>query len=144
MIDGVGLRLGSLARDGLASNTRVNVLNLLSSIFELAVERGWAVRNPVRNLVRPRGGSANADIRCLTIEEVEALLRAVPDDGLGRVERPLYLAAAMTGMRQGELLALRWSDLTSTRRQSASAFDAVTSAASSGRRSCGVQSEACR
>jgi integrase len=30
---------------------------------------------------------------------------------LGVVERPLYLMAAMTGMRQGELLGLRWRDL---------------------------------
>jgi integrase len=34
-----------------------------------------------------------------------------PDDALGRVERALYLTAAMTGMRQGELLALRWMDV---------------------------------
>ena len=39
------------------------------------------------------------------------MLRAVPDDPLGAVERPLYLTAAMTGLRQGELLALRWSDV---------------------------------
>lgn len=34
-----------------------------------------------------------------------------PDDPLSRVERGLYLTAAMTGMRQGELLALRWMDV---------------------------------
>jgi integrase len=39
------------------------------------------------------------------------VLRAVPDDALGAVERPLYLTAAMTGLRQGELLALRWRDV---------------------------------
>ena len=27
------------------------------------------------------------------------------------VERPLYLMAAMTGLRRGELLGLRWIDL---------------------------------
>jgi integrase len=40
-----------------------------------------------------------------------ALLAAVPDDAFGRVRRVLYLAAVMTGMRQGELLALRWQDV---------------------------------
>jgi integrase len=34
-----------------------------------------------------------------------------PADPLGEVERVLYLTAAMTGMRQGELLALRWMDV---------------------------------
>ena len=38
-------------------------------------------------------------------------LRAVPDEELGAVERPLYLAAAMTGLRQGELIALPWQDI---------------------------------
>ncbi|MGH2902157.1 MAG: tyrosine-type recombinase/integrase [Solirubrobacteraceae bacterium] len=33
------------------------------------------------------------------------------DDDLARVERALYLTAAMTGLRQGELLALRWADV---------------------------------
>jgi integrase len=34
-----------------------------------------------------------------------------PGDALGRVDRALYLTAAMTGMRQGELFALRWMDV---------------------------------
>jgi integrase len=34
-----------------------------------------------------------------------------PRDPLSEVERVLYLTAAMTGMRQGELLALRWMDV---------------------------------
>jgi integrase len=36
---------------------------------------------------------------------------AQPVDALGRVDRALYLIAAMTGMRQGELFALRWMDV---------------------------------
>ena len=43
--------------------------------------------------------------------ELDALLRAVPDDELGAVERPLYLTAARTGLRQGELIALPWLDI---------------------------------
>ena len=80
-------------------------------MFELATRRGWAVINPLRGVERPRGGSADPDIRYLTMEEVEAVLRSVPDDELGRVERVLYLAAVMTGMRRGELLGLRWGDI---------------------------------
>jgi len=101
----------ALEREGLAPNSRINTLNLLGSTFDLAVRRGWAVTNPVRGVQRPRGGSADPDIRYLTMEEVDAVLRAVPDDELGRVERVLYLAAVMTGMRRGELLGLRWGDI---------------------------------
>jgi integrase len=101
----------SLERKGLAANSRINTLNLLGATFELAVRRGWAVTNPIRGVDRPRGGAADPDIRYLTMEEVEAVLRAVPDDELGRVEGVLYVAAVMTGMRRGELLGLRWGDI---------------------------------
>jgi integrase len=40
-------------------------------------------------------------------------LAAIPDDPLGRIERPLYLTATMCGLRQGELVALRWQDVDS-------------------------------
>ncbi len=57
-------------------------------------------------------------MRFLNQAELEAVLRAAPgperpsiEHDWWRVERVMYLAAAMTGMRQGELLALRWSDL---------------------------------
>ena len=43
------------------------------------------------------------------------LYRATPEavlgDDLARVDRALYLTAAMTGLRQGELLGLRWRDV---------------------------------
>jgi integrase len=67
---------------------------------------------PLRSGVASPGG-AFAITSELTIEseEVDALLRAEPDDPLGQVERVMYLTAAMTGMRQGELFALRRRDV---------------------------------
>jgi integrase len=63
------------------------------------------------NLDRPKSGPASREIRFLKVEEVEALLRAVPDDAVGPTDRVLYLTAAMTGLREGELVALRWKDV---------------------------------
>jgi integrase len=48
---------------------------------------------------------------CRPNRQSNALLEAVPDDAVGHVERAMYLTAALTGMRQGELLALRWMDV---------------------------------
>ena len=45
-------------------------------------------------------------MRFLDEAELEALLRHVPSDGFGQVEAPLYVTAAMTGLRMGELLGL--------------------------------------
>jgi len=98
--------------EDLSPKTVQNHLNFLHGIFAFAVRRGWATANPVALVERPRAHrSAHRRIRFLQPEELEAVIRAVPADALGAVERPLYLAAAMTGLRQGELLALRWSDV---------------------------------
>jgi integrase len=99
-------------QDGLSSKTIQNQLNFLHGIFAFAIKRGWATANPVALVDRPRSPrSAHRRIRFLQPEELDAVLRTVPDDHLGVIERPLYLTAAMTGLRQGELLGLRWVDV---------------------------------
>ena len=51
-------------------------------------------------------------IQFLEQSELEQLLAAsYPDDAFGRIEPTLYLTAAMTGLRQGELIGLRWRDV---------------------------------
>lgn len=130
------LATGMLA-DGLSPKTIRNVLSFLHSIVEHAIDRGWVRENPVRRAVRPgrrRRGDVNVDLQFLTLDELEAVLRAIPDDVVARVPAPtrrgrsgpapppppdvlgpvlrvLVLAAAMTGLRQSELLGLRWRDV---------------------------------
>lgn len=47
------------------------------------------------------------DVRALSIDDARAMLDAVRGDGL----EPLVTVALATGLRQGEALALRWSDI---------------------------------
>ncbi len=96
---------------GLAASTISNHVNYLHAIYAYAVKRSLATRNPVQAADKPRAPRTDPDVHFLSVEEVEALLRAVPDDYLGFTDRTLYLTAAMTGMRQGELVALRWRDV---------------------------------
>jgi integrase len=98
------------AREGSAPKSTQNYIGVLHGIFDFAIRRGWASTNPVKLAERPRK-AAGAEVRFLSMDELEALLRSVAGDDLGRVERALYLAAATTGMRQGELIALRWRDV---------------------------------
>jgi integrase len=109
--DDVAADVQAKRRAGLARQTVINQVNLLHGVCAYALRRGWVSTNPVVGVERPRAQNADPDIRFLSIEELEALLRAVPDDILGQMERALYLTAAMTGLRQGELAALRWQDL---------------------------------
>lgn len=127
----------SMLRRGLKPKTVRNVVTYLHSVFEHAVARGWCPANPVRYASRPkrrRAGDVNPDLQFLTVAELEAVLRAIPDevvqrtpaptrngrpgpapppppDVLGPVLRVVVLAAAMTGLRQSELLGLRWRDV---------------------------------
>jgi integrase len=108
-----------LRENGLKTQTRRNILGLLSAMLATAKKKGWVSSNPVAEYERPRKSRSETDneLRFLTLEEVEAVLRAMPDDPLGRVEGALILAAAMTGMRRGELLGLRWKDVDWTARK---------------------------
>jgi integrase len=128
---------GAMLRAGRSPKTVRNVLSFGHSIFEHAIDKGWTRENPVRRAVRPgrrRQGDAEPDLQFLTLAELEAVLCAIPDevvvrtpaptregrcgpsppppaDVLGPVLRMLILAAAMTGLRQSELLGLRWRDI---------------------------------
>lgn len=103
--------VSTMKKAGRSPKTISNHLNFLHGLFAFAIKRGWASDNAVAEAERPRAQGADPDIRFIDLEELEALLRVVPDDVLGALERPLYLTAAMTGLRQGELLALRWKDV---------------------------------
>ena len=87
-----------------------NILSSLHSIFELGLRRRWVRRTRASwSICRP---AAEQEIRYLTQDELVAVIdRGVDGVEMGAVERPLYLMAAMTGLRQGELLGLRWIDL---------------------------------
>lgn len=124
-----------LLADGLAPKTVSNTLKILHGVFEHAIDLEWTSDNPVRRAARPRHvRESDPDLRFLTLEELEAVLRAIPDevvtrepkpfragrrgpspppppDVLGPVLRVIVLTAAFTGLRQGELLALRWRDV---------------------------------
>jgi integrase len=96
----------------LSPKTVTNHLTFLHGLFAFSVRRRWMQPNPVALVERPPAlPQHRRRIRFLQPVEVEALLRAVPDDELGRTDAVLYLCAVTTGLRQGELLALKWLDV---------------------------------
>jgi integrase len=97
--------------EGLSPKTVSNHVRFLHGVFRYAIGQEWALRNPVAGIEHPGERTDDHDLRALGVEELEALLRAVPSDHLGATDRVLYLTAAMTGLRKGELQALRWMDV---------------------------------
>jgi integrase len=96
----------------LAPKTVRNHLNTMHSIFDIGLRLGWCQRNPVKLADRPVIKTTETRIKFLDQPELEKLLSLPhPDDAFGAIEPTLYLTAAMTGLRQGELIGLRWRDI---------------------------------
>jgi len=99
-------------RTALAIKTIRNHVNTMHSVFELGLRKGWCQINPVKLADRPTVKKTETRIQFLDQAELEKLLDApYPDDAFGRIEPTLYLTAAMSGLRQGELFGLRWRDV---------------------------------
>ncbi len=87
----------------------------MHSIFELGMRQEWCVVKPCqarRPPDRQRAAKAETDIRSWARTSSRSSIAApYPDDAWGSIEPTLFLTAAMSGLRQGELLALRWRDV---------------------------------
>jgi integrase len=96
--------------DALAPKTVRNVIGTLSALLNFARKRGWIAVNPCNGAELPVAGDSEA-IRFLTVDELDALIAHARPGALHELDRLLYLVAAKTGLRRGELLALRWADV---------------------------------
>jgi len=102
--------IADLVADGYSPSTIRRAYTLLREALELAVGDQMIPRSPCRNIALPKAD--RTEMRFLTINEVEALADAI---------RPRYrafvLTGAYTGLRPGELAALRIDRLDILRRQ---------------------------
>ena len=105
----IELVMARMRKAGLSDKSVRNYVGVLRALFAFATDkrRGWARRNPVADIELPRAPTYT-EIRYLTSDEVWALVDAAQPGDLHALDRALYLTAALTGLRIGELQALDW------------------------------------
>jgi len=91
---------------GLNPNTVGVMQGVLSAALNQAVDDGLIFQNPASR-VKKAATRGETPMRSLSQEEASRLLRAAT----GTRDETLITLALRTGMRQGELAALRWEDL---------------------------------
>jgi integrase len=96
------------ATGGLSASSVRRVHAVLTRALNDAVERGLLVRNPAAGAAKrlPKADTSGSH-RAWSAEHMEAFLATVADDRTFALWRLL----AMTGMRRGEAVALRWDDV---------------------------------
>lgn len=100
-------------REGFSVRTRRNIHATLKRALKQAVAWGELITNPAESVAPPKVPAKleeeSEEIRALTDEQTTVLF----DRARAREDRfrNLYVAAVRTGLRQGELLGLKWEDL---------------------------------
>jgi integrase len=92
----------------LAPRTIVRQLSVAHGVFRYAMRRHGLMRNPAAaELVERPTVAYSGAFTTLDAEQLAALVRHAPS----QQDAVLYLTAAQSGLRQGELRALRWADI---------------------------------
>ncbi len=85
---------------------------LLSQAFRSAFERDYIMLNPMKNVIRPKSNKRDKKVRALTIEEQEIFTDfLIKQDIKNTPYKNVFLIQMFTGMRIGEVLALKITDI---------------------------------
>lgn len=90
---------------GLSPKTLKNLHNMLHKALEQAVLLDMISKNPANSVIIPKG--QKKEMRYFTIEEQQKLQSVLNNERLGTA----ILLDLYTGMRQGELLGLKWENV---------------------------------
>src|SRR5581483_1375970 len=102
------LTQGGAGGRSLSPKTVRNVHVIVRKSLQDAVRKRLITRNPALDADAPRvPGPGEREMETWTPEELRVFLKAVRDHFLA----PAFVLAASTGMRRGEVLGLRWSDV---------------------------------
>ena len=91
------------------SNSYINkIYQLLESIFQEALKRDYIIKNPMLKVEKPKSSRDDKKVEAFTIEEQRLFInKLTPNEKY----RDIFIIALYTGMRMGEILALKVEDI---------------------------------
>jgi integrase len=145
VLDGV---YGELRDEGASEHKIQKVHRLLSAAFNRAVRYGWMVANPCLQATKPKVDSD--EIEPPPPEWVRKLIADA--EGVNEDLAVCLRLAAATGMRRGEVVAIRWADFNGSRltvrrslvESEGQLFERRTKTGSKGHRTIAVDTETMR
>ena len=90
---------------GLAPKTVRNIHQMIGSAYNLAMEQNLVSRNPTQGCALPK--VEHKEMKTLTADQLSAFFQEAKDSGVYE----LYYLDLATGLRRGELLGLKWTDV---------------------------------
>ena len=90
---------------GLAPKTVRNIHQMIGSAYNLAMEQKLVTRNPTQGCALPK--VEHKEMKTLTADQLSAFFQEARDSGVYE----LYYLDLATGLRRGELLGLKWTDV---------------------------------
>jgi integrase len=104
--------MAGMEKKGVGPKSIRNYIGTLSALYRFAMHprRRWATFNPCDGVELPAVPD-HVGIRYLELDQVDALVCHAQSGPYEAIDRAMYQTAAMTGLRLGELIALRWRDV---------------------------------
>ena len=90
---------------GLAPKTVRNIHQMIGSAYNLAMEQNLVSKNPTQGCALPK--VEHKEMKTLTANQLSAFFQEARDSGVYE----LYYLDLATGLRRGELLGLKWTDV---------------------------------
>ena len=90
---------------GLAPKTVRNIHQMIGSAYNLAMEQNLVSKNPTQGCALPK--VEHKEMKTLTADQLSAFFQEAKDSGVYE----LYYLDLATGLRRGELLGLKWTDM---------------------------------
>ncbi len=90
-------------------NTYISkIYELLGRIFKEAIKRDYILKNPMVNVEKPKSEQIDEKVEALSIDEQKAFLKILEKETR---YKDIFTIALYTGMRMGEILALKKEDI---------------------------------